>query len=278
MNNNDKFLTKLSIYLNNYETSIDKKQIKEVTSCGVDIYNAYFLLLSEYLDLDDILKYEYLQLALHMENMEEYTTNAYYQDIHFEQKRIGKWVIKYSNYKPFELFVRNDFQYIEDKVIPQIGFFEEKFSFPSIYENGRLWMSITPNEINTMEKDIQNAFGHVLTFGLGLGYFAYMTSLKDTVKEVTIVEKDKEVIKLFTHYILPKFKTKNKIKIINDDAYHYLEVMDDYIYDFVFVDIYHDAGDGLIVYNKFKEIEQKFSKTMFTYWIEETIKYYTKKN
>lgn len=271
---NQLFLTKLSTYLNDYACSITKKQIKDVTSCGVNIYDAYFLLLCEYLELDKVLKYEYLTQGLHEENPKEYINNAYYNDIHFEQKRLGKWTIKNSNYKAFELFVRDDFRYTEGKVIPQLGFFKEDFSFPAIYENNRLWMSITPNEINTMKDPIHKATGHVLTFGLGLGYFSYMVSLKSEVIDVTIVEKDEEVIALFKKVVLPKFKTKEKFKIILDDAYHFTQHMDDGTYDFVFVDIYHDASDGLVTYNIFKEIEKKFSKTNFSYWIEKTIQYY----
>ncbi len=271
---NQLFLTKLSEYLNNYACSITKKQIKDVASCGIHIYDAYFLLLCEYLELDDTLKYEYLANGLHEENKVEYMENDYYKDIHFEQKRLGKWVIKNSKYQAFELFVRDDFKYEENKVIPQLGFFKEDFSFPAIYENNRLWMSITPNEINTMKEPIQKAYGHVLTFGLGLGYFAYMASLKNEVIDVTIVEKDPDVIHLFQKMILPTFKTKAKINIIQDDAYHFIQNMDDETYHFVFVDIYHDASDGLLTYNKLKTFEKSFKKTTFSYWIEKTILYY----
>ena len=58
-------------------------------------------------------------------------------------------------------------------------------------------MLITPNEIETMKKSISEATGNVLTYGLGLGYYAYMVSMKENVESVTIVEKDKEIIDLF---------------------------------------------------------------------------------
>ena len=136
-------------------------------------------------------------------------------------------------------------------------------------------MSVTPNEINTMKEPIDNAFGKVLTFGLGLGYYSYMVSLKNNVESVTIVEKDQNVINLFNKYILPLFKTKAKINIINMDAYDFLEkVMNDGDYDFVFVDIYHDAKDGLEVYKKISTYEKKFKNTTFSYWIKKTLDYY----
>ncbi len=281
MNDDDKYiyynnilLEKLSYYLNYLECSITKKQIKEVTKCGVSTKTAYMILLSEYLQLDNVLKNEYLEKIIFEENENEYINNNYYKDIHFEQKRCGKWIIKQAKYKEFELFVRDDFKYNGKQVLPQLGYFTKDFSFPAIYENNRLWMSVTPNEINTMKKPIDEAFGNVLTFGLGLGYFSYMASLKENVKTVTIVEKNQEAIDLFKQHILPKFKTDFKITIIKNDAYDFLKTMNDSTYDYVFVDIYHDASDGLLVYNHFKEMETKFLKTKFSYWIEETIKYY----
>ena len=75
-------------------------------------------------------------------------------------------------------------------------------------------MTITPNEIETMKEPVDEAFGHVLTFGLGLGYYAYMVSEKENVESITIVETNEDVIDLFNKYILPQFKNAHKIKII----------------------------------------------------------------
>lgn len=135
-------------------------------------------------------------------------------------------------------------------------------------------MSVTPNEINTMKEPILKAHGKVLTFGLGLGYFAYMVSVKENVESVTIIEKDASVISLFRKCILPQFKYKEKIKIIESDAFEFLNKLKNGEYDFAFVDIYHDVGDGKEVYLKFKEKETLFSETEFTYWIEKSIKLY----
>ena len=73
----------------------------------------------------------------------------------------------------------------EGRQIPQIGFFETEFKFPALLENDRIWMTITPNEIETMKEPVDGAFGNVLTFGLGLGYYAYMVSEKENVESVT---------------------------------------------------------------------------------------------
>ena len=79
-------------------------------------------------------------------------------------------------------------------------------------------MELVPHEINSMEIDINKAKGNILVVGLGLGYFAYMTSNKKEVSSVTILEKDKDIIEIFNSCLLDEFENKSKIKIINDDA------------------------------------------------------------
>ena len=101
-----------------------------------------------------------------------------------------------------------------------------------------------------------------------------MCSIKQDVESVSVVEKDKRAIELFKNVILPQFEYKDKVRIINADAYEFLETMQDKEYDYAFVDIYHDAGDGLEVYEKFRKKTGRFCHTEFAYWIEKTIKYY----
>jgi hypothetical protein len=127
-------------------------------------------------------------------------------------------------------------------------------------------MLITPHEINTMKEAVEKAHGKVITFGLGLGYYAYMCSIKENVESVTIIEKDKKTIELFKEFILPQFKNKEKIIIINDDAIKYCENKIDY--DYGFVDIYKDEQDGLVLYIKMYQnlVKQDFK---VDYWIEE---------
>lgn len=275
MEYNNLILNALGIYLNEYECSITPSQIKKVMECGVDELFAYKLLLSNYLAIEnqDIIDM-YFDKMVHKLEVKDYIRNPYYENIPFNNKKIDSWQIKKGKYKPYELFVFDDFKYENDLVIPQVGYFNEPFYYLAVYDNNRLWMSITPNEINTMKEPINKAKGNVLTFGLGLGYFAYMCSLKDDVKSVTIVEKDERVIKLFKEYILPYFVSIEKINIIKEDAYAYLSKMNDDMYDYVFVDIYHDAGDGKEVYLKMNQYRNRFKKTIFEYWIYNTIKHY----
>ncbi len=271
---NEEILQRISCYLNSGEKSIDKHQVKKVSDCGVSQSKAVELLFAGYLDLDLFLQKEYLPYMLKKLDIKDYIADAYYKDISFDNAVCGDWELKKDCYAPYEIFVRDDFVYDPLKVLPQLGYFNEEFQFPAVYQNGVLWMSVTPNEINTMKSPVERAKGKVLTFGLGLGYFAYMCSLKEEVESVTVVEKDESVIRLFNEIILPQFSQKDKVKIDLSDAYDYLNGMRDGEFDYAFVDIYHDAGDGREIYRKFKKIQSRFSLTEFDYWIEKTIKYY----
>ena len=103
--------------------------------------------------------------------------------------------------------------------------------------------------MNISAKIIDRAFGNVLTYGLGLGYFQYMVSNKENVSKVTIIEKNKDIIKLFVEYILPQFPNKDKIKIICMDAFEYAtNNVKDIFYDFIYADLWHDVSDGIEMY------------------------------
>lgn len=271
--NNNLILTRLSSYLNTTPDYITENMIEELTKEGISTIEGVRILLSSILNLYDNKEIMdmYFKEMISLLNVQKYKENPYYKNIKLSNIEDDTWSIKYMKYKPYELFVYNDLKIYDDgRVIPQIGFFTEEYEYPCILENNREWMLITPNEIETMSKSIEESFGNVLTYGLGLGYFAYMTSLKDSVTSITIIEKDKKVIELFNKYILPQFENSKKIKIINEDAFEYASTKPKY--DYVFVDIWHDPSDGIESYLKFKELE--IPNVLYSYWIEDTIKYY----
>ena len=210
---------------------------------------------------------------VHKLGVDEYSSNPYYKNIKIPTIKMGKSELKYEKYKPFEGFVCDDIiRTKEGRKIPQIGFFEIEFMFPTVLENDRIWMTITPNEIETMKEPIDQAFGNVLTFGLGLGYYAYMVSEKDSVESITIVEINEDVIHLFKTYVYPQFKNAGKIKIIKADAFEYAKQhMTPGKYDFVFTDLWHDVSDGIDMYLKMKQYEKQSPNTRFSYWIEKSI-------
>ena len=133
-------------------------------------------------------------------------------------------------------------------------------------------MSITPFEIETMKEPLEQARGKVLTFGLGLGYFAYMAARKKEVTEVKVIEANRSVIELYHSDIEPHLEedVRKKIKIECKHAYAYLEKSKDD--DMLFVDIYHNEIDGLKTYaileKRAKKIKLPFK---INYWIENAI-------
>lgn len=133
---------------------------------------------------------------------------------------------------------------------------------------------ITPNEIETMKEPIKAATGRVVTYGLGLGYFAFMAALKPDVKSVTVIELDPAVIRLFQKYVLPKFSKlqQEKIQIVQANAFEWAEHLTKDDADFVFADTWHDPSDGVFMYGMFKSMEKP--GITYRYWIEDTLKYY----
>ena len=152
-----------------------------------------------------------------------------------------------------------------------IATFDNDYIYPSISLYEQEWMSLNQHEIRTMETPIALARGKVLTLGLGLGYFAFMSSNKEEVKEVHIVEMDLELIKLFNKYLLPLFPHQEKIHIHKADAYHFINDIHDGDYDYIFSDLWQDVGDGVISYLKLKSVFRNFKKTTCSYWIEGSI-------
>jgi spermidine synthase len=157
-------------------------------------------------------------------------------------------------------------------MIPQIGFFMREFPYPAVLEGGREWMTLMPNETVTTLPAVAAAHGRVVTFGLGLGYFTFHAALSERVESVTVVELSHDAIALFKKHILPQLPNREKVRIVQADAFRYLEhTMKPTDFDFAFADIWHDVGDGRELYRRFKDLEHRFPSTEFTYWLEDTI-------
>lgn len=291
MGNNLKFaqynnilFKKLSVFINHEADFIRPEFIESLCrDCDISKEEAYCFTLAAAIDLDteknprdaEIFE-EYFPDMVHLLKNKDYENNPYLKNIRIPTKKLGKWELCYKTYVPYQAFVFDDPKITRDgKIIPQIGFFEKEFSYPAVLESGTEWMLITPNEINTMRAPISGAHGKVLTYGLGLGYFAYMASEKESVSSVTIVERDKNAISLFRDIILPQMPRKDKINIICDDAFYFAETrLADSDFDFVFADIWHDPSDGVPAYKRLKATEKYLPSADFSYWIEKTLKCY----
>ena len=188
--------------------------------------------------------------------------------------RAGAFELGYASYRPYELFVADDLRaYPDGAVLPVLGYFARPFAYPVLTENGREWMTATPNEINTIRPMAEAAHGHVLTLGLGLGYFAFHALLNPRVERVTAVERSADAIRLFRERILPAFPRPERLTILQADAFAAAPALyRSGQYDFVFADLWHDAADGLPMYERLKQMEVPGPE--YRYWIEKTLEFY----
>lgn len=275
---NFRFAELMSRYLNLFPDFVKEEYVSELL-LSVSFEEAFCAALTVALGLDTeneddrVMIRKYLPASVKCLDSFYYRLNPYYQSISFPDVKCNDWEIKTMSLAPWEGFVYNDPVLLPDFTeIPRIGFFREKFSFPAVLQNGREWMTLMPNETATLENAVKNAFGNVVTYGLGLGYFAYRAAAKDNVQSVTVVEKDENVIKLFTEHILPLFPCKDKITVLRDDAFSHAEkVLPSGRFDYVLADIWHDAGDGTPLYLRFRDIASKQKNIKWDYWLEETI-------
>ncbi len=281
---NQRLFQMLSIYLNLAPDYIDRSMIEEITGtdksgeefafaniaasiCGLDIYGSA--------DDKSFFRTHFLPCFRKLD-IRPFENDRYYREIKFPSGKQGKWAFETKICKAYEAFVYDDpLVYDDGRILPCIGFFDKDYPFPAVLENGREWMTLLPNETNTTNPALNVSKGKVLTFGLGLGYYAYMASLKDEVESVTVVERSQDVIDLFKEFILPQFPKPEKITIVQDDAFVFAETqMQAGKYDTVFTDIWHDPSDGCELYLKMKRYEHLLPNANFVYWVEETLKLY----
>ena len=182
----------------------------------------------------------------------------------------GKYSLKKVTYEPYQLFALDEIEVKEDyKEISKVGYFDKPFSYKALFEGKDLWMSLNPNEINTMASSIEKAKGRVLVLGLGMGYITYMLSNKKNVTSITVVERNKENIALFKKHLFSLFPNKTKITIIEDDAINFVKHY--YKYDYIFADLWFAPEDGLEYYLKLNDIEKK-NNIKIDYWLETSLK------
>ncbi|MFA7032718.1 MAG: hypothetical protein WC201_04065 [Bacilli bacterium] len=199
------------------------------------------------------------------------TDDVYVSTLKFPTINIHDREFNKESYAPYQGFSYDEISVADDdfREMQKVGYFTSKITYPVLSYKNELWMSVTPNEIMTFEEPLKKAKGNIITFGLGMGYFVYLTSLKKEVTSVTVVEKDPFIIQLFNQYLLPQFKEKQKIIIIEQDACEFLK--EKHQFDYAYVDLWHNPNDGLPFYLLFKKAEINFPHCRFDYWLETSI-------
>ncbi len=245
--------------------------------CSLPKDTAFRVLLAAAIGLDTAqnaedkeLEKQYLLPSLHRLEPKDWQNDAYLTSVDFPFALAGNWAFGTERYAPYEPFVCGlPIETADGREIPQLGYFTSDYSFPAVRENGVEWMAVKPNEIATMRPPLKQAHGKTVAFGLGLGYFAFHAAQKPEVTEVIVVEREAAVIDLFIKHLLPQFPHREKIRLVNADAFDYAEkTLPKENADFAFVDLWHDQSDGLPLYLRMRRLEPLCPNTRFAYWIE----------
>ena len=116
-------------------------------------------------------------------------------------------------------------------------------------------MSDAPFEKRTNSYVIYRSNGKVLVAGLGIGLILFPMNDKPEVKEITVIEKSKDVIDLVWPFIKEKLP---KVKVINADIFEWSRPKAKW--DIIYFDIWPDiCGDN---YNDMKRLHQKFKHNL----------------
>ena len=244
---------------------------------GMEIASAYRKVAMSYMDKAYQEVYADCAFGMGLDEITALSPKTYEENPYFvllnglKEKKQGDIRFFIRSYAPYESFIYDEAEEESDinhRQRLRLGYFQDGFTFPAIEKKGEVWMSLIPHEIHTMEKAIAKAKGDCITFGLGLGYYAFMVSEKEEVTSLTVIESDEEVLSLFKKYLLPLFPHKEKIHFIKDDAIAFAKA-NTHIYDHLFIDIYHNEADGLMAALKLQGHLDTFKAVDF--WIQTSI-------
>lgn len=176
-------------------------------------------------------------------------SNLFSKPIHCENFIIMKNILRENDLK----IIRDNWK--KERVDGYIEHLKIDHQYVILFDKrtNSIMMSNTEFEKITNQKFVDAAKGDVLTFGLGLGLVIHPLIDAKEVKSITVVEIDKELIDIIT----TTFKTTDKIKFINQDAFEYT---DDKLYDVIYFDIWKDIDN-----KSFEEMEfmrEKFKKNL----------------
>ena len=159
---------------------------------------------------------------------------------------------EYAKQKVFEFPIKDNIEEENIKVVMKtiqgrcdeylnISFLNHDYKTPVFYINERLWMSLSPMEIQAQEYPLWKAEGYV--GGLGLGYFVYEAMKNNVVEEIDVYEQELSVINYFKKYF-KDCKGFDKVNFIHGDV---RELMQNKEYNFVYMDIYERLCDDITI-------------------------------
>lgn len=134
------------------------------------------------------------------------------------------------------------------------------------------WMSLTPLEVESQELGYLCARGHVVIMGLGMGWIAANAALNPQVFDVTVVERDPDVIRLFKESgafdSIPK-PEREKITIVEADACEWRPEKGTHI-DFLYADIWLQIAEPGTL-SQVRQMQQNVQAKQIYFWGQELI-------
>jgi len=118
-----------------------------------------------------------------------------------------------------------------------------------------IMMSDTEGEMREMWSIVNEAYGHVLIVGLGLGITLREIAKKEEVTKVTVIEISKEIISLVWDHYIEEFG--GKIEVINADIFSWRPDKGSF-YDVAYYDIWNNICSKNL--EEMKRLHRKFAR------------------
>lgn len=135
--------------------------------------------------------------------------------------------------------------------------------FPRLCEHGSIWMSLTPMEVQSAALAIVLASGHVVTGGLGLGYYVLRVAAKAKVTRITVYERSQDLIDWFKAAFSDR-EGFDKIEFVHGDM---RENCQGHKADLAFVDIYDTIlPDEVVTDARLLRRRNKFGQYIYWGW------------
>ncbi len=134
------------------------------------------------------------------------------------------------------------------------------------------WMSLTPLEVESQELGYRCARGRMAIMGLGMGWIAANAALNPEVSEITVVERDPDVIRLFLESgardSIPE-PARSKLSIVEADALKWYPDTGEPI-DFLYADIWLGIAEpGTLP--QVRQMQQNVQAEQIYFWGQELI-------
>ena len=142
----------------------------------------------------------------------------------YQTRRVGAWELRRQNQPVLRGYFRGLQACTENYLLMR---------------DNRVWMSLSPVEIESLAPHVTHMRGHVVIAGLGMGLALYNALLRPAVRQITVLELDSEVIALFAAIMRPDMAGSGRFSIEQVDARDWRTTES---VDFLYADIWDKIG------------------------------------